>query len=39
MSKQKMKIGVIGAGSISDMHLQSYEKNQGVELKASSVPL
>lgn len=34
MSKQKMKIGVIGAGSISDMHLQSYEKNQGVELKA-----
>jgi len=30
----KLKIGVIGAGSISDMHLQSYEKNERVELIA-----
>ncbi|WP_338788722.1 Gfo/Idh/MocA family oxidoreductase [Metabacillus sp. FJAT-53654] len=30
----KLKIGVIGAGSISDMHLQSYEKNERVELYA-----
>ncbi|MFJ5760313.1 Gfo/Idh/MocA family protein [Neobacillus sp. NPDC093182] len=30
----KLKIGVIGAGSISDMHLQSYVKNERVELYA-----
>ncbi|KKI92492.1 oxidoreductase [Bacillus sp. SA1-12] len=30
----KLRVGVIGAGSISDMHLQSYEKNENVELVA-----
>ncbi|PGV50316.1 Gfo/Idh/MocA family protein [Bacillus sp. AFS037270] len=30
----KLKIGVIGAGSISDMHLQSYQKNERAELYA-----
>jgi predicted dehydrogenase len=30
----KLKIGVIGAGSISDMHLQSYVDNERVELYA-----
>src|SRR5690349_15605448 len=30
----KLTIGVIGAGSISDMHLQSYQKNQRVQLYA-----
>jgi predicted dehydrogenase len=34
MGMGKLKIGVIGAGSISDMHLQSYEKNERVELYA-----
>ncbi|OXM86669.1 Gfo/Idh/MocA family protein [Paenibacillus rigui] len=29
-----MNIGVIGAGSISDMHLQAYEKQEGVKLYA-----
>ena len=30
----KLKIGVIGAGSISDSHLQSYERNNQVEIYA-----
>ncbi|WP_191565917.1 Gfo/Idh/MocA family protein [Metabacillus idriensis] len=30
----KLKIGVIGAGSISEMHLQSYENNDFAELYA-----
>ncbi|WP_257348885.1 Gfo/Idh/MocA family protein [Pseudalkalibacillus decolorationis] len=30
----KLKIGVIGAGSISDMHFQSYQKNNEVEIYA-----
>lgn len=30
----KMKIGIIGAGSISDMHLQAYDKNEEAELYA-----
>ncbi|MFD2614931.1 Gfo/Idh/MocA family protein [Paenibacillus gansuensis] len=30
----KLKIGVIGAGSISDMHLQAYAKNHNAELYA-----
>lgn len=30
----KLNVGVIGAGSISAMHLQSYEKNQRVHLYA-----
>ncbi|HEX7063692.1 MAG TPA: Gfo/Idh/MocA family oxidoreductase [Bacillales bacterium] len=30
----KLKVGVIGAGSISDMHLQSYGKNQKAEVYA-----
>lgn len=34
MSVHKVKIGVIGAGSISDMHLQAYEKQKDVELVA-----
>ncbi|GIO08163.1 oxidoreductase [Brevibacillus reuszeri] len=30
----KVKVAVIGAGSISDMHLQSYQHNERVELHA-----
>jgi predicted dehydrogenase len=30
----KVRIGVIGIGSISDLHLQSYLKNDAVELAA-----
>ena len=30
----KLKIGVIGAGSISDLHFQSYAKNEKVEIHA-----
>ncbi|WP_026677390.1 Gfo/Idh/MocA family oxidoreductase [Fictibacillus gelatini] len=30
----KLKIGVVGAGSISDMYLQSYEKNERAEIDA-----
>jgi predicted dehydrogenase len=34
MIVSKIKIGIIGAGSISDMHLQAYQKLEGVELYA-----
>ncbi|TCP30826.1 putative dehydrogenase [Scopulibacillus darangshiensis] len=29
-----LKVGIIGAGSISDMHLQSYQKNERVTIEA-----
>ncbi|MED1725652.1 Gfo/Idh/MocA family oxidoreductase [Brevibacillus parabrevis] len=31
---EKVKVAVIGAGSISDMHLQSYQQNERVQLHA-----
>lgn len=31
---EKIQIGVIGAGSISEMHVSSYHKNENVELLA-----
>ncbi|KZE46343.1 oxidoreductase [Brevibacillus parabrevis] len=31
---EKVKVAVIGAGSISDMHLQSYQQNERVQLQA-----
>ncbi|AQT83370.1 hypothetical protein B1222_01155 [Paenibacillus larvae subsp. pulvifaciens] len=30
----KIKVGVIGAGSISEMHLNAYDNNKEVELAA-----
>ena len=28
----KLKIGIIGAGSISEVHIAAYQKNKNVEL-------